>query len=163
MNETDKETPDAPILGVLVLAGLLDPCGDIGTQCRYDLLPIPWGKAALAAKVTHTILVELGEKARIQHQATWYPDDGPGIEALARGIGLRAWIVKADARGHKAVAELLWHGWTEALGKKAARVIDRLSFHEPPIDYPWSHENPDDEAATGRFESVLLSRLESCG
>lgn len=32
--------PDVGPEGVLVIAGLADPCGDIGTQGRYGLLSI---------------------------------------------------------------------------------------------------------------------------
>ena len=161
---TNANTNTVIGVGVLVLSGLLDPCGDIGTQCRFDLLPIPWDKAVFAAKVSHAIRVELSEKSRIQQQAEWYTEgDESDIEAQARGIGVRAWIVKADAdMGSTAIMELLRFGWSESRWKKAAREIDRLSFHKPPIDYPWPHETPDDEAAVNGFESVLLSRFENC-
>ena len=44
--ETKKEVvPKA----VLVLAGLADPCGNIGTEGRYELLPIPWDQIEFAA------------------------------------------------------------------------------------------------------------------
>ena len=152
------------VIGVLVLSGLLDPCGDIGTAGHYDLLQIPWTKLDFATKVSYAVHVDLGEKARIECQAEWYTEeDESDIKALARGIGIRAWIVKAGDRAGKAIMEsLLLDECPESQCKKAAREIDRLSFHETPIDYPWPHENPDDEAAVNGFESVLLSRLESC-
>ena len=140
--------------GVLVLAGLLE-----GTQGYSGLLPIPWDKAEFAAKVSHAIRIELHVKARIQHQATWLPEEESELGKLARGIGLRAWFVVPDVVGYWRVAVLLRHKYSTTQYEKASRAINRLSSHEPPIRYPWPHENPDDETAIRAFESLLLNRL----
>lgn len=154
MNATNNQ-----IKGVLVLAGLLDPAGDIGTQCRYDLLPIPWDDAEFKSHVLNMIRFDLSEKARIEYQAGGFPEDPADTEALSRGIGLRAWL-RVDASGQK-LMELLIHGWSHTHGEVAAKEIDHLSFHIPSIIYKWPHSIPDDETAINQFESVLLSQLES--
>lgn len=145
--------------GILVLAGLFDPCGDIGTQCRYDLLPIPWDKTEFVSWVANIIHFEVEQKKQLESQAEECPKAPSDVEDLARGIGLKGWlIIDPDSR---ILNELLVRGWTEMLGKKAAKEIDHLSFCVPAIKFEWPHINPDDEIAIGQFESLLLNQFES--
>lgn len=154
MNATNN-----PIKGVLVLAGLLDPTGDIGTQCRFDLLPIPWDKAEFAAHVSNMIRFDLSAKARIEYQAKGFPEALDDTEALSRGIGLRAWL-RVDVSGQKLMG-LLVDGWSNTRGELAAKEIDHLSFNVPSIIFKWPHSNPNDDTSINQFESALLSQLDS--
>ena len=128
-----------PIKGILVLAGLFDPCGDLGTQCRYDLLPIPWEKHEFRKHVSNIIRVER-------------------TSLEVNDIGLKAWI--ETGQNYHALSNLLVQGWSDERGHLAGLIIDNLSFHAQSIDYHWSYNEYDDEKGVGEFEKLLLKQLE---
>lgn len=138
-NESDR--------GVVVLAGLFESCGDIGTQCRYDLLPIPWEKDRFTAIVARILKFEMSR--RIWDET---PDQSPGE------VGLKAWIC-LDNNGHD-IKELLIRGWSDRRGRLAGLAIDHLSFNEIPIKFSWMPATSDEAESIMIFERLLLNQLE---
>lgn len=134
-------------MGVLIVAGLADPCGDIGTQCRYDLLPIPWEASAFRASVSGMIKTD---KWAVSVQEL-NPD--------SYRVGVRCWIWRSPES--RPLELLITKDWSVRRGKKAGRLIDGLSFGVPAIEYAWPSENPDDDEAISILEKALLFRLEN--
>lgn len=127
--------------GVLVLAGLSDPCRDIGTQCRYDLLPIPWEWSTFNASVTRLLKVE---------KWTIHTEE---LDPHAHPIGVRCWVCRSP--GSQPLQLLMANGWSPAQGEKAAILIDRLSRGAPAVEFVWPVSNPADAEAIAALEKLL--------
>ena len=143
-------------VGVLVLAGLLDPVGDMGTQGHYDLLPIPWTKIEFEKRVVHTIRADMDIRSRIEYQANIFPFDVNDMQALSRGIGLKTWIRLKDQS--PATMKLLTCGVTIARFKSAAVELNQLSYHVPPTIFPWPNDDNNDKLIA-RLNQLLLGQL----
>jgi hypothetical protein len=148
------ENKGTPIVGVLVLAGLLDTVGDMGTQGHYDLLPIPWAKNELKKRVTHTLKVDIDIRSRLEcHETVFAKDDGE-LQALSRGIGVRVWITGRDQKPK--IMKLLTLGFSRNRFKAAATELDHLSFHVSPFIFPWSNDINDNDLMTTLHNICLL-------
>lgn len=133
------------VKGVLVLAGLSDPCGDIGTQCRYDLLPIPWEGGTLKSSIVRMLKAE---------QWTIFTEELDPAPA----IGVRFWICPPPKI--RSLELLMSNGWSNRQGKKAASLIDGLSRETPAVEFVWPSTDPDDAVAFSTLE-ILLSQTVS--
>lgn len=127
---------------VLILAGLADPCGDIGTQCRYDLLPIPWKADTLRASIVRLLKVE---------QWTIFTEELDPAPA----IGVRFWVCRPP--NIRPLELLMSNGWSNTQGNKAALLIDGLSKDTPAVEFTWPNNDPEDAVAFAALE-VLLSQ-----
>lgn len=116
--------------GVLILAGLADPCGNIGTECRYDLLPIPLDEIAFKASIARMIRAE---------KWTAFAEE---LDLETHPIGVRCWV--CHAQENQVLKLLMADGWTDTLSNKAGMLIDRISSHPPAIEFIWPSKNPDD-------------------
>lgn len=132
--------------GVLILAGLADPCGDIGTQYRYDLLPIPLDEIAFKASVARMIKAE---------KWTVFAEE---LDPQTHPIGLRCWVCHSPES--QTLKLLMADGWTDAQGNKAATLIDRLSSCVPAIEFIWPSKNPDDAKAMKILNKNCYSYIE---
>ncbi len=126
---------------VLILAGLADPCRNIGTECRYDLLPVPWNKEALKSCITHLLKAE-------QWMIT--------TEELSTSslIGLRCWVCPLPES--QPLQLLMTYGWSESQGAKAAMLIDELSQNVPAAEFVWPSNDLTDERAIDGLQNILF-------
>jgi hypothetical protein len=127
---------------VIVLAGLFDPCGDIGTQLRYLLLPVPWTRAEFEQNVSILIKCELQQKINLERQSKLPPLDPDDAKLLAANIGIRAWV-KEIPKNYK-------------LSKDK---INHLSFNVHSANFEWQNSNPNDENIIRNFNLFLLNLL----
>jgi len=144
--------------GVMIIAGLLDPCGDIGTQGRFSLLPIPWKAQEFEEQVTRAVRYDFWQQKIVQDQSSVFPITESEVEALARGVGLRLWI--QIGQSHRSLLKLLTPGWSDRTMAAAEKEVDRLSFHVESFDYHWPVAEADDKEALHNLE-VALSRAHS--
>lgn len=142
---------------LLVLAGLMEPCGDIGTEGRFLLLAYPWTKAAFAETVKELIQMELQSRECIITQPKELPVDQGDIDALARGIGLRLWVI--EGKSAPGCLDILQRGWTSEAMNRAAVEVDHLSFCVEPICYNWTSSTAADSDEVARYEGFLLRQL----
>lgn len=153
---------------ILVLAGLLEPCSNIGTEARYELLPTPWTFDHFVEVVRRTVGVDQGncailrEHMRIENLAG-LPHDPNDVDALHRGIGVRAWIVRGpDARPLLSLLRNLGKSWSLRRAKAAARVVDALGDGAAsPLQLSWCHDKMVEVREIVEFESQLLRQLEN--
>lgn len=151
---------------VVVIGGLLEPCGNIGTEGRFALLPVPWDRKKFAEVASQHIHFEFGQKARIiDWKNVGFPEDPEDDRALARGVGLRMWAV--TGKDAKLLLSLMAHDWSTGewppkMWRRCARLIDHLSEHVPPsTKFSWPRENPDDEACLAEAESLIQAPFKS--
>lgn len=147
----------SPLTGILILAGNLDPCANIGTEGRFDLLPIPWTKFIFAQKVSHMIQRELSLEESIKSQMAIPPYDEGDWAALLRGVGLQAWMTH-DKNIH-IFTPLLQDEWSEKQGSSAEKCIDKIALNIHPFVYRWPDKNHLNAIAIKNFELMLLNQL----
>lgn len=126
---------------VLVLAGLADPCGDVGTECRYDLLPIPWARDVFRSSVVRMLKAE---KWTIQTE---------DLDANTHSIGVRCWVCRPPESYPLCV--LVSDGWSDMQGEMAAVLIDGFSRGVPAVEFVWPNSDPDNEEAIAALEKLL--------
>lgn len=142
---------------VLVLAGLMEPCGDIGTEGRFLVLGYPWTKAAFVEAVSELIQLEMQSRECIITQPKELPVDQGDIDALERGVGLRVWAIQGKTA--PGCLDIVQRGWTSEAMNRAAIEVDHLSFHVEPICYTWTSSTPADSDEVARYEAFLLRQL----
>lgn len=126
---------------VLILAGLADPCGNIGTECRYDLLPLPCSIEAF----THPVIRIL------QADQCVIATEEMSQDSI---IGVRCWVCQHPKS--KPLLALIEAGWSELQGRKAAKLIDSLSQNMPVIEYAWPCDDLADKKVMSDFYTILF-------
>ena len=126
---------------VLVLAGLADPCGNIGTECRYDLLPIPFGEAELRKSVIQAIKADKWELFIQEISPQPYP------------FGVRCWVCRAPES--RPLQNLMTKDWSETQEKNAARLIDGLAWNTPGFEFIWPNDDAFNEEAFVALRQAL--------
>ena len=149
------------IHGVMVIAGHLDPCGNIGTEGRFDLVAIPWDAGEFADKVAKMIKFDLGQKMLAEHHARTPPLDPGDLDALVRGVGLRIWIQLENP--DQSIMNLLTEGYSVSEMNAAAKAIDCLSFNVESLDYRWPDTDPQNQRALVDLEALIFNRFENVG
>ena len=132
---------------ILIIAGLADPCGDIGTQCRYDLLPVPWDQAVFAKTIARAIEVDKWT-AYIEEFA---PHSHP--------VGVRCWIC-TQPRSQE-LLPLLEPGWNSEQENRIASLINRIATETPVAEFVWPGGLSTDMQTLAILERNLLKILNS--
>lgn len=147
----------SPLTGILILAGNLDPCANIGTEYHFDLLPIPWDTFIFAQKVSHMVQCELSLEETINTQMTIPPYSDGNIAALLRGIGLQAWMTQN--KNIHTFTPLLQDKWSEKQSISVGKCINKIALNIHPFKYRWPDKNHLNAVAIKNFELMLLSHL----
>lgn len=133
-------------LGVLVIAGLADPCGDIGSQGRYGLLSIPWEWDRFKCGISHAVKADKGT-ATVE-----------GINPAVQFVGVRCWICISREAKYPLLRLMRGEG-AETVRQQAAEVINHLSLADHEASIAWPIADPDDDGAIGELEQRLLQLL----
>lgn len=132
---------------ILIIAGLADPCGDIGTQYRYDLLPVPWDQAAFAETIVRAIEAD---------KWTAFIEE---LEPNSHPAGVRCWLCTPPES--QILQPLLGASWNTAQENRAAKLIDRIAAGAPVFEFVWT-ERPFAEAQLlVNLENNILKLLHS--
>lgn len=141
--------------GILVLAGNVDPCEDIGAALHFNFVPFPYDQQNLFDVVENIIACEICSKQQFIRQARAQSAWDFELEASRRDVGLRAWLFKTT---NAAIADLATGVSKNDITNKAVKAathIDQVVLNVFPLVFIWPDDNPRNVRAVEKFESML--------
>lgn len=145
--------------GVVILAGLFDQCGEIGSQQRFGIIPIPWQLRELALQVSGLISTEKAQKNFFEKMdgelPLNYPDELRTEELQGGKIGLRIWVYKGEKLG--VLIKLLQTG---TVTRAQALLLDKIGLGDLPTEFEWSSDIQNEEKLLEEFSNFLFCLIQ---